>query len=363
MTYKNLNAILGFLLFCTGCDASLLTPTVSAPEFVTATLPVTATAISFSTEIPITISEATMAPTNAPVNGTTTSEVNVRADTSTASPSLGTVPAFSAIQVSGKDPSGIWYQIVFNNGTGWVRADFVQLADATVSISVVVPEMPSDAVGRGVVLRGVNVRSEPDQDVNSLGLLNQNDVISIFGKDSSGEWVQIEFPPAVDGKGWVAAEFLEIENIASIPTLNQDRKATPTVAEAFSAPQPNPPQQSSFLNDTDSAEAPVATFVLSQAGTRSAQFQGEIASPNGDSEDWVRFSNETNNVVIQVLCNDSNIQVELLHENVISDSQIECGKSQLIRVNPWQEYLLKFTSKSSGKPINDKYELHIKISK
>lgn len=363
MNYKNLSAVLGFLLFCTGCDASLLTPTVSAPEFVTATLPVTNTAIPIITETPIVFSEATIAPTGAPVNATTTSEVNVRADTSTASQSLGTVPAFSIIQVSGKDPSGVWYQILFNNNNGWVRADFVQLADTTVSISVVVPEMPSDAVGRGVVLRGVNVRSGPDQDVDSLGLLNQSDVISIFGKDSSGEWVQIEFPPAADGKGWVAAEFLEIENIASIPTLNQDREATPTVAEAFSAPQQNPPQQSSFLKDADSAEAPVATFVLSQAVAQLVQFQGEISTPNGDNEDWVRFSAENDDVVIQIICDTSNIKVELFYENVILDTQVECGKIQIIKVKPWQEYLLKITSKTINEPISAKYELNIKISK
>ncbi|MFN8434777.1 MAG: SH3 domain-containing protein [Anaerolineales bacterium] len=351
------------LLLCTGCDASLSTPTVTIPEFVTATLPVPATIAFTVTPTAETPSNETIAPTSEPITGTTTSEVNVRADTSTVSSSLGTISAFNTVQVTGKDPSGIWYQILFNNGVGWVRADFIQLADTPVEVSVVVPETGSEAVSRGVVLRGVNVRSGPGQDFDSLGLLNQNDVIPVYGKDNSSEWIKIGFSPAADGTGWVAAEFLLIDNIASIPMVNEVIETSPTtVSNDIPTIQPNSPIQNSSQNDADTAQSPAATFILSQAGSWTIQFQGELSAASGDNEDWIGFSSEKKEVVIQVSCDAASITVELVQEGAINNDQIECGKSKIIKVASWQQYLIKVTSKPVSESLVE-YKLNIKIIK
>lgn len=363
MNLKHSSAFFIIILLCTGCDASLSTATVTVPEFVTATLPVPATMAFTATPITEMPSNETIAPTTTPIAGTTTSEVNVRADTSTVSSSLGMVPAFNNVLVTGKDPSGIWYQILFNNSAGWVRADFIQLVDTTVEIPVAVPETGSEAVSRGVVLRGVNVRSGPGQNFDSLGLLNQNDVIPVYGKDNSGEWIKIGFSPAVDGTGWVAAEFLQLDNIASIPIVDEVIETSPTaVSNNLSTLQPNSPIQNSSQNDADTAQSPVATFVLSQAGTRSIQFQGELSTTNGDNEDWIGFSSEIKEVVIQVSCDAASITVELVQEGATNNDQVECGKPKIIKVTSWQEYLIKVTSKPVSESLVE-YKLNIKIIK
>ena len=358
MKHKKISVYLSILLFCTGCDAALSTPSVSLPAFVTATLPVTAASAPTATVLPPTI-----APTISPIAGTTTSEINVRADTSTASQSLGTIPAFNPVQVIGKDASGIWYQILFNNGTGWVRADFVLLSDATAEIPVIVGEAETGSAGRGVVLRGVNVRSGPGQDFDSLGLLNQNDVVSILGKDFSGTWIKIKYPPAEDGAGWVAAEYLQVTNLDAIPQSDEAVERTPTkIIETPLAQSSPPPLQQSTLTDNDTINAPLAVFVLSANGVRSVQFQGQVAAL-ADGEDWFRFSAENDDVVIQVLCDSGGIKVELFQEGAANDLKLECGTSQIFPVGQGQEYLLRISPIPIDTNVSIKYELKIKISK
>ena len=353
VAYKKLTSIIALLIICTGCDATLATQTVSLPEFVTATLPPTAIPVVTQTPLPPTI-----APTIAPIAGTTTTEVNVRADTSTASETLGTISAFSTIQITGKDASGNWIQILFNDGTGWVRADYVQVNDASAEIPVVGAETGNGVGTRGVVLRGVYVRSGPGQDFDSFGLLNQNDVVAILGKDSSGAWMNIQYPAAPDGTGWVAAEFLQIENnVDAIPLVEEEVQVKET--DLPETPQAILPSKIAWL-DNDTADAPLATFNLSAATSRSVQFQGEVSAPNGDGEDWLSFSSQSDGVVIQVLCESGAIQVELMQLDVRNLLDVNCGSAQQIQVTPNQEYQLRITPVLSNEQVFIKYEIRIK---
>ena len=357
MTYKYLSVFLSIVLLCTGCDASPVTPVLPLPEFVTATLPITAAPIATATLIPPTIT-----PTVSPIAGTTTSEVNVRVDTSTASQSLGTIPAFSAVQVIGKDTSGIWFRVLINNEAGWVRSDFVQLTDATAVVPVFVAETSNGATERGVVLRGVNVRSGPGQDFDSLGLLNQNDVIPILGKDSSAAWIKISYPVSVEGTGWVAAEYLQIENHDAIPILDEIAEV-PATKSAETTSQPETIPQQPILADNDTADTPLKTFILSENASHSIQFQGEISASNGDSEDWVGFFAESNNVVIQVLCESGAIKVELFQAGIPIELASDCGDVELVQVMPQQEYLLRLSPKNMDSSATINYQIKLKIVK
>lgn len=323
--------------------------------FVTATLPFTSAPITTKTPLP-----PTTAPTIAPIAGTTTSEVNVRADTSTVSESLGTIPAFSTIQIIGRDASGNWLRILFNDGAGWVRKDYVQVSDASVDIPVLGAETGSGSAGRGVVLRGVYVRSGPGKDFGSYGLLNQNDVVAILGKDTSGMWMKIKYPASADGTGWVAAEFLQIENGDAISTVEVIAEAPAT--EAAETPTSSSSSlQTTSLTDGDTANVPLAKFFLSPASIRLVQFQGGVSAADG--EDWVLFSSQSTEVVIQVLCETGGIKVELLlTENDSSPLELDCG-TQSIHVDQGQDYLLRISLALTGDPVSRTYELKIKISK
>lgn len=318
------------------------------PEFITATLPSSPTPAPTHTPLPPTI-----APTVAPVPGTTTSEVNVRANTSTASQSLGTIPAFSTIQVIGKDASGKWFQVVFNNGIGWVRADFVQVNNPA-QIPVVDVELGSGSGARGVVLRGVNVRSGPGKEFESLGLLNENDVVTILGRESSGTWIKIEYAASPDGTGWVASEYLQIENAAAIPALDD---APPGSVESVTPPA----SISSAPLDGDSAENPIAIFELSYASAREIQFRGALSED--DRQDWIGFSSQDSRIVIEVLCDSNLIQVELLEtggaQPLISTP---CGSSLPAQVKPNVTYLFQLMLTSNGSAAFINYEIRMNMA-
>lgn len=316
-------------ILLTSCTVTPVTPAVPTVAFVTATLPPTVTAAPTLTSLPPTI-----APTIAPIAGTTTSEVNVRVDTSTASASLGTIPAFNPVQIIGRDASGNWLRVIFNNEAGWVRADLVQLAEASAEIPVVGAESTPGSA-RGVIVRGVNVRSGPGTQFESLGLLSPNDVIVLLGKDSGGAWLQIGYPAAPDGSGWVAAEYVQADNVDALPVIGTSVAAS---AEATSAPQT---QLMPVRNEGDTAEAPLAFFDLSMVGT--VQFQGEI-SELADVEDWLGFITQSPGIIIEVSCQSGNVQVELSQIGATPNSPIlTCGETRRIQMQAGVENRLRIT--------------------
>jgi uncharacterized protein YraI len=347
------------VLILSGCVNVPITPAISLPEFVTATLPPTATLAATLTPLP-----PTVVPTITPIAGTTTTEVNVRASTSTASKSLGTIPAFSAIQIIGKDGSGNWLQILFNGGIGWVRADYVRVEDASVEIPVMGEETGTGAGIRGVVLRGLNIRSGPGRDFESLGLLNQNDVVSILGKDASGMWMKIEYPAAPDGTGWIAAEFMQVNNPDAISVIGETAQPPEAESTATDTTSVAAPQAKIALADGDTANAPLALFSLSADSARSVQFKGEISAPEGDSEDWLGFSSQSTEVVIQVSCDSDGIQVELFQaDGATSLLKLDCNNAQLVQVNPEKIHLLKVSPVLTDASVFIKYEIRVELNK
>jgi len=338
-------------LILAGCGVETVTPNATLPEFVTATLPPTATPFATHTSLP-----PTAVATVAPISGRTTTEVNLRQGTSTASPSLGTIPAFSNIQITGKDTSGLWVQVIFNGNTGWVRADFVQADDAAAEIPVLGGEAGSGSGFRGVVLRGVNIRSGPGTNFDSLGLLNQNDVVPVTGRDSSGGWFQVEYQ---NGSGWIATEFLQVENSEAIPVIN--------AAPQTSAPSEISPQTEAAYfaktarMDNDSPSLPLAVFELGE-NTSKVFFQGDVSAPAGDTEDWIGFSSNGGQVAIQVLCSAGPLHVELLKPNgTVEILSSECNKESIVTLAPKQTYTLKIASSPSNESLYIHYQIKLNI--
>ncbi|GMV33776.1 MAG: hypothetical protein DCC59_10315 [Chloroflexi bacterium] len=333
---------IALIVLLSGCDASPSTPDVVLPLFVTATLPPSAAPPSTRTASP-----PTAAPTIDPIPGTTTSEVNVRVEPSTASQSLGTIPPFSTVQVAGKESFGYWLRIVFDDGNGWVRADYVQVSG---EVPLVDAGAGSGSGARGAILRGVNVRSGPGGDFDSLGLLNQRDIVFIMGKNSSGGWFHISYPPAPEGAGWVSADFVEIANAVAIPIFGD---GTPLAETSESAPE-----KIAAPADGDTADAPLANFALSPASARAIQFDGEISAPD-DLEDWLAFSSSQSEIAIQFLCKTGAAQVELTLSGL---PPIGCGEAQSARVEPGVVQLLKITPASTGDWVRAQFEIRIAIS-
>lgn len=308
----------------------------ATPGFITATLPPSPTAAPTGTPPP-----PSPVPTIPPVEGRTTAQLNVRADTSTASASLGVIPSFTQVQVIGRDASGNWYRIVFGDsetGAGWVRAEFVRV-NAPAQIQVVRTGTGSGAGVSGVILQRINVRSGPGAGHESLGILNPKDVVSVLGKDASGNWAQIEFASAPDGTGWVAAEFIEVQDFDSLPIIG----AVETSDDSEAAPA----FVSSAAQDGDTLESPIAQARLEASGARAFQVSGEISAPEGDNEDWIGFSADGNAVVIEIQCSGNSPQAELWN-NGKTLSVFSCGERRIVNVIAEDIYHLRIFEPGAG---------------
>jgi len=106
---------------------------------ITATLPATSTSLPTQTPLPV-LPTATFAP----VEGQTTSQINVRRAPSDESDQIGQIEIFTKVQIVGKDSTSKWWMILFpesENGFGWVSGGFVQVADGSgVPVVEVIPE-------------------------------------------------------------------------------------------------------------------------------------------------------------------------------------------------------------------------------
>ncbi len=341
----------------TGCAEIAVTET---PDFVTAVLPsmLPPPATQIAT-LPVSTLSTVAEPTITPVEGTTTTQINVRAETSTASETLGLIEQFAKIQITGKDASGSWYRIIFTEsgaGYGWVRAEYV-LASAPEKILLVENAAGSGLGVSGLVIQKINVRNGPGTTFESLGVLNPNDVVFITGRDAGNTWMQIEFKNSPDGKGWAASEFLQTENLDAVPVIGPVETAeTPAIlasvpaANILTAPK-----------DGDSIEAPSASVNLSTSGSRSLQFSGDVSYPDGDVEDWVQVTSSHKSIHVELKCSNNALSVELWNNAQQAEPVLLfCGGDRTLNLAPGQPYFLRI--QANGDPDLQYIQYTLKIS-
>jgi len=83
----------------------------------------------------------------------------------------------------------------------------VQSANAT--------EEPIQPV-EGMTTAQVNVRTEPSTASASLGMLGIFIKLQVIGRDASGSWYQVLYAESETGKGWVRAEYVQVNSGAEI---------------------------------------------------------------------------------------------------------------------------------------------------
>jgi uncharacterized protein YraI len=302
---------------------------VETPAFITSTLPPINTPLPVITQIPSAALEVTPTPPPAqpPVEAVTTTQLNLRSEPSTAGDSMGTVAAFSTIQVTGRESFGKWYQILDPAaGKGWIISSYVQIK-GTGEIPII------DLGPSGLVIQGVNVRNGPSRNDASLGTLVANDVIALTAKDSSGEWLQVNFK---GGSGWVSSEFMQVEKAESLPVIADSKE--PGSSSEPEEPGNSPPVS---IQDNDSLEAPIISVVLSSAGAGGLQSSGHVSLPL-DEADWVQFTTPNNRISVQVKCDPEQQQVDLYQEGVlVTEGLLKCNEIKILNIEPGRPYTLK----------------------
>jgi uncharacterized protein YraI len=357
--HKHLSLIL--FILCTACSFEVHQIGAETPTafVITGTLPPSLTPKPTDTPLP-----PPPSPTIAPVEGTTSTQINVRSAPSTVSNVLGILPANTKVQIVGKDPGESWWQIIYeqgNEGKGWVTAQYVKTTSK--------PEVPIIGGGNsnpenaksGVIQQKLNIRSGPGVSFNSIGTLNAQDIVNLTGKDANGAWLQIEFAAGPDGKGWVNAAFVQAKDVANLPIIGDSGQVVGTGTPVDTPPPPSP-TVAPAPDDHDSAQAPAVNVTFSAGGTHSMQFSSDVSAPNGDKDDWLQFTPYTNTVTLKLDCNsNSQITLELLRNNqpVPSWKTPRCGERIAIAVDPGTAYLIHVQAMSSSSFNYSQYMISI----
>lgn len=267
------------------------TPTVF---LITATLPPTQTPRPSPTPLP-----PTPTPPVQPVEGQTTSQLNVRSAPSAESDLLGTVYMFAKVQIVGKDAGGNWYLIQFPqspSGTGWITAQFVQVNGA--------PDVP---------------------------------IIAAATQSATG--ASAASPPAITEAG--------------PPSGPEAGDASTPILPAAHSPAPA---------DNDSPQSPAVSLTLSAAQMRAFQYSSDVSSPQGDVDDWIQFalngrSGQPMTVSVMLHCTGSGpLALELIQAGLRLQTwnDLPCGQaSQLIlSLFAGSPYTLRLLAGPSSSALN-----------
>lgn len=249
--------------------------------------------------------------------------------------------------------------ISFTPTPDFVTATLPLMSTPTASQTALPPTIaPTASPITAIVTTQINVRSGPSATYDSLGLLNPNDLVVITGKDPGGKWIQIEFANAPAGRGWAAAEFLQISNIDSLPVIGETTQAeTATATPESNAISP------SAVEDGDSMQAPLAGVFLSSTGSRALQVEGDISAPDGDTQDWIQFSTNSKIVILELTCSSGSMQVKLWNSNTVVDTfLLQCRENRILNITSNNIYLLNISQPAANEHQYMRYILNLKFA-
>jgi uncharacterized protein YraI len=287
----------------------------------------------------------------------------VRAEPSTTGDVLGLIPASTKVQIIGTDPGGNWWQILYpagSEGKGWVTAKYVTTVSKPQVPVIGGGEANPNAGNSAVVIQQLNVRNGPGTSFDSVGILNANDVVTLTGKNSNGSWLQIAFDKALNGNGWVNAAFLKANDLGSLPIV-ADSGAVVGTGTPENTPLPPTPTIVPAPLDKDSAEQPIKTVIFDRGGTNTLLYNGDVSTPDGDTEDWISVTPYGENLYVSIECVGNGTARALM---IGSDVKVECN--QPMRLVP-AEAGLPFLIEIQAVPASDalqyvRYNLTIKAS-
>jgi heat shock protein HslJ len=114
----------------------------------------------------------------------------------------------------------------------------------TVPLPTLIAPTPEPAEPTATVIAplGVNVRTGPGTEYPSMGIAPQGTTLEVVGVSQDGTWYVINVPG--NAVGWVAAEYVAVENVEDVPV--SPAPPTPTPA-ATATPTATPAPQIAFM--------------------------------------------------------------------------------------------------------------------
>lgn len=136
--------------------------------------------------------------------------LNVRSGPDTSFDVLGKLTQGETVRVIETQDS--WYQIEFENGTGWIASEYVSFDQEELEPSPDQQEGFQAEVNTTVL----NVRSSPSEQAQVIGKLTIGQVVDVL--ETSDEWYRIDFDQQ---EGWIAGWFTQ--TVQDNPTSAQPR--------------------------------------------------------------------------------------------------------------------------------------------
>ena len=145
--------------------------------------------------------------------------LNVRPQPNTSQSAIGKLSEGEAVTIVGE--SGNWYEIEYNNSTGYVSKDYI-------TFTLITPETPEITKQIAYVynLDGgtLNVRPQPNTSQAAIGKLAEGEAVTIVGE--SGNWYEIEYN---NSTGYVSKDYITFNKPNQHPDANIDFETTPRI--------------------------------------------------------------------------------------------------------------------------------------
>jgi uncharacterized protein YraI len=134
---------------------------------------------------------------------------------------------------------------VVGAGYGWVMAQYTQAQNVEAVQTIATPEppvtippqVPPEGVPVAMAVEYVNVRTGPGTNYPVLGVASPGASAEVSGKSADSAWWQVVIPPAyaVEGFGWVSADYVVTKNTENVPAVEAP-PAPPVVETTPPAP-------------------------------------------------------------------------------------------------------------------------------
>ncbi len=226
----------------------------------------------------------------------------------------------------------------------------------------------------GYVNSNINVRSGPGQSYDSLGLIPPATTVFVVGKDSTGEWLLVQYETAPLGVGWVTSQYVVVTGnqsrlpvldippyVAATPTSAVTQMPTPSGAlSAQTTQQVNVRSGPGTVYDTLGQIASGQTVAITGRNETSTWLQIAYAeSPDGRG--WVAalylrlgddladlpFLDQNGNP-LTVLDESGNLQATPTPGPVANDSDSASRPAASLSINPYTSRLVSFQNAVSA---------------
>lgn len=169
--------------------------------------------------LPAEILAATQKAAN-PAVATAVINVNIRSGPGMEYSKIGMLFEGQEAEIVGVDNERFWYIIKVpgeENLQGWVSKDYVNVRNSD-GLPVVGPQTDTPML---IPLTIVNIRAGPGKEYAIIGSLELGQGAEVIGVSPDGEWWAINFAAGENGRGWVSAKFVKIENAEGVPVIQQ----------------------------------------------------------------------------------------------------------------------------------------------